>query len=208
MLSAIVAAGTAAEQGAKPQAGARPAVADRASAPDAPFRVEVERFADVRILRYRVPGFEALATRTKELLYCLYEAALCGREMTYDQKYRYNLAVKRTLEQIVRHYPGDRDTADFRELTLYLKRVWFANGIHHHYGHDKLAPGFSRSAFAAFVRGTPAAFPVRDRQSLDELVDELTRVMFDETVDAKLVSKNADRDVLLCSAVNFYSGLT
>jgi len=208
MSSAIVAAGPAADQGAEPQAGSRPDSAEQLAAAGAALRVEVERFADVRVLRYRVPGFEALDARTKELLYYLYEAALCGREMTYDQKYRYNLAVKRTLEQIVRHYPGDRDTADFRELALYLKRVWFANGIHHHYGHDKLTPGFSRSAFAAFMHGTPAAFPVRERQSLDELVDELTRVMFDETVDAKLVSKNADRDVLLCSAVNFYAGLT
>ncbi len=120
MLSAIVAAGTAADQGAEPPAGARPA-AERAPADGAGFRVEVERFADVRILRYRVPGFEALAARTKELLYYLYEAALCGRDIIYDQKYRYNLAVKRTLEQIVRHYPGDRDTADFRALTLYLE---------------------------------------------------------------------------------------
>ena len=106
-----------------------------------------------------MPGFEALDARTKELLYYLYEAALCGREITYDQKYRYNLSVKRTLEQIVRHYPGDRDTADFRALTLYLKRVWFSNGIHHHYAHDKFVPAFSRSAFAAFVAARPRIFP-------------------------------------------------
>jgi dipeptidyl-peptidase-3 len=147
-----VGAGTTADQGAEPPARARATVAEPTPAyPE--FSVEVERFADVRILRYRAPGFEALDVGTKKLLYCLYEAALCGREITYDQKYRYNLSIKRTLEQIVRHYPGDRDTADFRALTLYLKRVWFANGIHHHYGHDKFAPGFSAAAFAAFVRG-------------------------------------------------------
>ncbi|HET7609860.1 MAG TPA: dihydrofolate reductase [Gammaproteobacteria bacterium] len=174
----------------------------------AEFRVEVERFADVRILRYRVPGFEALDARTKRLLYYLYEAALCGREITYDQKYRYNLSVKRTLEQIVRHYAGDRDTADFRALTLYLKRVWFSNGIHHHYAHDKFRPEFSAAAFAAFVRGTPAQFPLREGQSLEQLIDELARVMFDPALDAKLVSKSADRDVLTSSAVNFYAGLT
>jgi dipeptidyl-peptidase-3 len=207
-LTAIVAASGTAEQGAEPPAPARAVVAEPAHAADAGLRVEVERFADVRILRYRVPGFEALDARTKKLLYYLYEAALCGREMTYDQKYRYNLAVKRTLEQIVRHYPGDRDTAEFRALTLYLKRVWFANGIHHHYGHDKLVPGFSPAAFARYVRATPAEFPLRAGQSLDELVDELTRVMFDAAVDAKLVSKSADGDVLAGSAVNFYSGLT
>jgi dipeptidyl-peptidase-3 len=166
MLSSIVGAETTADQGAEPPARARAAAAEPASM-DPEFRVEVERFADVRILRYRVPGFEALDARTKKLLYYLYEAALCGREITYDQKYRYNLSVKRTLEQIVRHYPGDRDAADFRALTLYLKRVWFANGIHHHYGHDKFSPGFSAAAFAAFVRATPAEFPVRDGQSLE-----------------------------------------
>jgi dipeptidyl-peptidase-3 len=202
-----VAASAAADQGAEPPARARAAEEPKATA-GADFRFEVERFADVRILRYRVPGFEALDARTKKLLYYLYEAALCGREITYDQKYRYNLPLKRTLEQIVRRYPGNRDTADFRALTLYLKRVWFANGIHHHYGHDKLVPGFSAAAFAAYVRGTPAEFPRRQGQSLDELVEELTRVMFDPAVDAKLVSKSADRDVLTSSAVNFYSGLT
>jgi dipeptidyl-peptidase III len=208
MLSVIVAASGAANQGAEPPARARLGVAEPPPEGGAEFRIEVERFADVRILRYRVPGFEALDARTKKLLYYLYEAALCGREITYDQKYRYNLSVRRTLEQIVRHYPGDRDTADFRALTLYLKRVWFANGIHHHYGHDKFRPEFSAAAFAAFVRGTPADFPVRKGQSLEQLVDELTRVMFDAQVDAKLVSKSADRDVLAGSAVNFYAGLT
>jgi dipeptidyl-peptidase-3 len=186
----------------------RSTVSDGAAQAGAEFRVEAERFADVRILRYRVPGFEALDARTKELLYYLYEAALCGREIIYDQKYRYNLAIKRTLEQIVRHYPGDRDTADFRALTVYLKRVWFSNGIHHHYAHDKLVPQFSASAFAAFVRGTPADFPLREGQSLTQLIDELSRVIFDPAVDAKLVSKTADSDVLIGSAVNFYSGLT
>jgi len=208
MVSVIVAAGAAANQGAEPPARARAGVAEPTPEAGTDFRVEVERFADVRILRYRVPGFEALDARTKKLLYYLYEAALCGREITYDQKYRYNLGVKRTLEQIVRHYPGDRDTADFRALTLYLKRVWFANGIHHHYGHDKFRPDFSAAAFAAFVRATPAEFPLRNGQSLEQLVDELARVMFDGDLDAKLVSKSADRDVLTSSAVNFYAGLT
>ena len=193
MLSVIVAAGAAANQGADPPARARPATHQPAAEAGAEFRFEVERFADVRILRYRVPGFAELDTRTKKLLYYLYEAALCGREITYDQKYRYNLSVKRTLEQIVRHYPGERDTADFRALALYLKRVWFANGIHHHYSHDKFAPGFSAEAFAAFVRGTPARFPLRDGQSLGQLIDELTRVMFDSGLDAKLVRQFTTR---------------
>lgn len=208
MSSAIVAAGGAADQEARVPAGARPDVLPKGADDAAELCVEVERFADVRILRYRVPGFAALDARTKELLYYLYEAALCGREIIYDQKYRYNLAVKRTLEQIVRHYPGERETADFRALTLYLKRLWFANGIHHHYAHDKLVPGFPPAAFADFVRRTPAEFPLRAGQSLDDLIAELTRIMFDASVDAKLVSKSPDRDVLTSSAVNFYSGVT
>jgi dipeptidyl-peptidase-3 len=206
MLSSIVAAGSATDQGGEPPAPAPVASAEPAAGEA--FRVEAERFADVRVLRYRVPGFEALAPAAKRLLYYLYEAALCGREIIYDQKYRYNLGIKRTLEQIVRHYPGERATADFRALALYLKRIWFANGIHHHYGHDKFAPGFSPTAFAAFVRGTAAPFPVREGQSLDALIAELTPVMFDASVDAKLVSKSADRDVLTSSAVNFYAGLS
>jgi len=208
MSSAIVAAGGVVDQGAAVPAGARPGASPQQVEEAADFRVEVERFADVRILRYRVPKFEALDARRKELLYYLYEAALCGREIIYDQKYRYNLAIKRTLEQIVRHYPGDRETADFRELTLYLKRVWFANGIHHHYAHDKFVPGFPPAAFADFVRRTPAEFPVRPGQSLDDFIAELIPVMFDASVDAKLVSKSPDRDVLTSSAVNFYSGVT
>jgi dipeptidyl-peptidase-3 len=203
-----VAAGTAVDQGAEPPVGVQREAADRPPAGGESFRVEAERFADVRVLRYRVPGFEALDARTKELLYYLYEAALCGRDIIYDQKYRYNLAVRRTLEQILRHYPGNRATDDFRALTEYLKRIWFANGMHHHYAHDKFEPGFSAKAFADFVRQTPAEFPVRPGQSVEELVAELTPVMFDPTVDAKLVSKGADRDVLTSSAVNFYSGVT
>ena len=208
MLAAIVAAGTVADQGAEPSASARPGALPQVHEGAAEFRVEVERFADVRILRYRVPGFEALDARTKELIYYLYEAALCGREIIFDQKYRYNLAVKRTLEQIVRHYPGNRDTTDFRALTLYLKRLWFANGIHHHYAHDKIVPGFSPAAFAECVRQTPAEFPVRAGRSREDLLAELTPVIFDASVDAKLVSKSAGRDVLTSSAVNFYSGVS
>jgi len=171
---------------------------------EASFRVEAERFADVRVLRYRAPGFEALAPKTKELLYYLYEAALSGREIIYDQKYRYNLAVRRVLEEVVKHYPGDRGAADFQALTVYLKRVWFANGIHHHYSNDKFVPGFDFAAFERIVKATPGEFPVRPGQTLDELLAELKPVMFDRSVDAKLVTKSGTVDVLAGSAVNFY----
>jgi dipeptidyl-peptidase-3 len=197
----------------RPQRAAAPPreTAAQAQGPAAaPPRVEVERFADVRLLRYQVPGFAELDPQHKELLYYLYEAALSGREIIYDQKYRYNLAVKRTLEEVVKHYPGDRDAPEFRALALYLKRVWFANGIHHHYSNDKLAPGFDFAALARMVKGTPAGrFPVRPGQSVDDLLAELEPVIFDPVVDAKLVSKSAASDVVASSAVNFYGpGLT
>src|SRR5215471_17706314 len=140
----------------------------------APPRVEVERFADVRLLRYQVPGFDELDRGTKELLYYLYEAALSGREIIYDQKHRYNLSIKRTLEEIVRHYAGDRDAPEFRAVALYLKRIWFANGIHHHYSNEKFAPGFDFAALARMVKQTPAGrFPTRPGQSVDDLLAEL-----------------------------------
>jgi dipeptidyl-peptidase III len=189
--------------------------AAQAGAPAAPepatptFRVEVERFADVRLLRYQVPGFDELDPRRKELLYYLYEAALSGREIVNDQKYRYNLGVKRTLEEVVKHYAGDRNAPEFQALALYLKRVWFANGIHHHYSSDKFAPGFDFAALVRMVKGAPGGrFPVRAGQSVDDLLAELKPVMFDAAVDAKLVSKGGS-DVLASSAINFYgSGLT
>jgi dipeptidyl-peptidase-3 len=205
MLTTIVATAHGADQGAGASREARRSLdADDTAA----FRVEAERFADVRVLRYRVPSFDELPVQTKRLLYFLYEAALCGREIVYDQKFAYNLAIKRTLEQIVRHYPGERETADFRALVLYLKRIWFANGIHHHYSHDKFEPKFSAAAFAEMVLGTPAEFPCRPGQSVEELIAELTPVIFDPAVAPKLVSKGGDRDVLASSAVNFYRGLT
>jgi dipeptidyl-peptidase-3 len=192
---------------AQTDAGGRPAerlAAQETPADDAAFRVEAERFADVQVLRYRAPGFEALEPKTKELLYYLYEAALSGREILYDQKYRYNLSIRRTLEEIVKHYPGDRGTPEFSALTVYVKRVWFSNGIHHHYSNDKFAPGFDFAAFERIVKATPGEFPLRPGQTLDELLAELEPVMFDPTVDAKLVTKSGTADVLAGSAVNFY----
>jgi dipeptidyl-peptidase-3 len=170
------------------------------------FRVEAERFADARVLRYRVPEFEALDRGTKQLLYYLYEAALSGREIIYDQKYRYNLAIKRTLEQVLRHYPGDRTVPEFRALAVYLKRIWFSNGIHHHYSNDKFAPGFGFDYFARIVKSTPGPFPVRAGQTLDELLAELKPAMFDAAYDAKLITKSGADDLVASSAVNYYGG--
>ena len=195
--------GTAPELAASPSAGG---LAPSQSADD--FQVEAERFADLRLLRYRAPGFDELDLETKKLLYYLYEAALSGRDIIYDQRYRYNLAIRRTLEKVIRDYPGDRDTDDFKALVLYAKRVWFSNGIHHHYGNDKFVPGFSFEAFARYVHETPGEFPTREGQSLDDFLAELRPVMFDPAVDAKLVDKRGGIDVVDASAVNFYAGVT
>jgi dipeptidyl-peptidase-3 len=178
------------------------------SQPGAVFEVETERFADLRILRYQVPGFDELDLRTKKLLYYLYEASLSGREIIYDQKYRYNLVIKRTLEEIVKHYPGDRSTADFEAMLVYLKRVWFSNGIHHHYSNSKLEPGFDFAAFEHYVSESPGEYPLRDGQSLDELLVELRPIIFDPAVDSKLVNKSIGADLVASSAVNFYSSLS
>ncbi len=172
------------------------------------FEVEAERFADLRVLRYHVPGFEELDLSTKTLLYFLYEASLSGREIIYDQKYRYNLVIKRTLEEILRRYSGDRDTAEFAALEVYLRRIWFSNGIHHHYSNDKFDPGFSYETFERYVRETPGELPLRDGQTIDEFLTELRPIIFDPNVDAKLVDKSPGVDVVVGSAVNFYSGVT
>jgi dipeptidyl-peptidase-3 len=189
-----------------PEAATDTAALPQSSAQD--FKVETERFADLRILRYRVPGFAELSLQQKKLLYFLSEAGYAGREIIYDQKYRYNLAIKRTLEKILRDYPGARDTPAFEALVVYLKRIWFSNGIHHHYANDKFAPGFSFEDFARFVRETPGNFPVRPGQSIDAFLAELRPVMFDPSVDAKLVNRAAGTDPVTSSAVNFYMGLT
>ena len=210
LVAVILAGCTGDDQAATPGQGqTQPEEQARApgEAGETAFRVEAERFADARILRYRVPGFEVLDGKTKQLLYYLYEAALSGHEIMYDQKYRYNLAIKRTLEEIVKHYPGDRGDSEFQALQTYLKRIWLSNGIHHHYANDKFEPGFTSAAFERFVKATPGTFPVRAGQSLDALIAELTPVIFDPAVDAKLVSKGGG-DVLASSAVNFYSGVT
>lgn len=174
------------------------------------FRYTLESFADLRILRYQVPSFEALPLEKRKLLYYLYEAALSGRDITYDQKYRHNLAVRRTLEAILTSYEGDREAPAFQALLTYAKRVWFSNGIHHHYSTRKFLPqGLTPEEFARFVRASdPARLPLVPKETVDQLIDKLTPVIFDPRVAAKGVNKDADADPVRDSANNFYVGLT
>ncbi|MGC3981655.1 MAG: hypothetical protein QM808_10365 [Steroidobacteraceae bacterium] len=183
--------------------------ASSSSAPAA-FKFEADRFADIRVLRYQVPGFEQLPLKQKELLYYLYQAALSGRDIMWDQNDQHNLRIRKLLEQIVEHYPGDRNAAEFQQLLTYARQVWFANGIHHHYSNAKFTPAFTPEQLRAMAQASAdqSSFPLREGQTLAQLLDELQPVIFDPKVDAKKVNKDQSVDKVANSAVNFYEGVT
>ena len=174
------------------------------------FDYVVDRFADLEILRYQVPGFESLTLKQKQLLYHLSEAALMGRDILFDQNCRYNLPIRRTLEAIYTSYKGDRQTPDFLALETYLKQVWFANGIHHHYAEDKFQPGFSAEFLKkAISQLDPALVPVRPGQSIEAFTEEICQVILDPTVLPKRTTQSGDQDLIQASANNYYGeGLT
>lgn len=170
----------------------------------ADFKYEVDEFADLQILRYYVPGFKNLTLEQKELVYYLSMAATEGRDILFDQNNRYNLAIRRTLEAIYENYKGDKNTQDYKEFEVYLKRVWFSNGIHHHYGEEKFLPAFSQSFFAEQVKALPVEIvPVKDGQSVDEFLKMISPVMFDAKVMAKKVNQSGG-DLIVSSANNYY----
>ena len=173
------------------------------------FDYSVEQFADLQILRYRVPGFEDLSLRQKELVYYLTEAALQGRDILYDQNGKYNLTIRRMLEAVYTHYEGDRNAADFKAMEVYLKRVWFSNGIHHHYGSDKFVPGFSPEFFRqALASVDESLLPLASGQTLEQWCDEVFPVIFDPSVMPKRVNQAAGEDLILTSASHYYDGVT
>lgn len=181
--------------------------AEKAEGPAGDFKYVADQFADLQILRYQVPGFESLPLKQKQLLYHLSEAALMGRDILYDQNCRYNLAIRRTLEAIYESYDGDRSDPQFTALETYLKRVWFANGIHHHYAEDKFVPGFSREFFADCVRQVDASrLPLRENQTVDLFLEEIGPVVFDPAVLAKRTVQSGDGDLIQASANNYYGG--
>jgi dipeptidyl-peptidase III len=183
---------------------------DDTSVDEASFVYEAERFSDMRILRYRVPGFDELAAQQKELLYYLSQAALSGRDIMYDQNYRHNLRIRRTLEELIKHYDGDRNAENFGHLLTYTKQVWFSNGIHNGNTSAKYIPLFNQNYFAEVMVATAlsANFPLREGQSIEQLVTDLMAVMFDPNLDAKKVNTADGVDKVLTSAVNFYEGVT
>ena len=173
------------------------------------FDYSVEQFADLQILRYRVPGFEDLSLRQKELVYYLTEAALQGRDILYDQNGKYNLTIRRMLEAVYTHYEGDRNAADFKAMEVYLKRVWFSNGIHHHYGSDKFVPGFSPEFFRqALASVGESLLPLASGQTLEQWCEEVFPVIFDPSVMPKRVNQAAGEDLILTSASHYYDGVT
>lgn len=173
------------------------------------FDYTVEQFADLQILRYRVPGFEDLSLKQKELVYYLTEAALQGRDILFDQNGKYNLTIRRMLEAVYTGYKGDKNTPDFKAMEVYLKRVWFSNGIHHHYGSEKFVPGFTPEFFRQAVQSVDAAtLPLAEGQTVEQLCEEVFPVIFDPTVMPKRVNQAAGEDLILTSACNYYDGVT
>ena len=173
------------------------------------FDYTVEQFADLQILRYRVPGFEDLSLKQKELVYYLTEAALQGRDILFDQNGKYNLTIRRMLEAVYTGYKGDKNTPDFKAMEMYLKRVWFSNGIHHHYGSEKFVPGFTPEFFKQAVQSVDAAtLPLAEGQTVEQLCEEVFPVIFDPTVMPKRVNQAAGEDLVLTSACNYYDGVT
>ena len=173
------------------------------------FDYNVDKFADLQILRYQVPGFEELSLNQKLYVYYLTEAAQEGRDILFDQNGKYNLAIRRTLEAIYNNYNGDKEDADYKEFVVYLKRVWFSNGIHHHYATDKFIPGFSQEFFANQVKSIDSTLlPIREGETVDNLIAELTPVIFDKEVMPKRINLAAGYDLVQTSAGNYYDGVT
>ena len=173
------------------------------------FHYTVEQFADLQILRYRVPGFEQLSLKQKMLVYYLSQAALEGRDILFDQNGKYNLQIRKLLEAIYIHYQGDRTTADFQQFEVYLKRVWFSNGIHHHYACDKFVPGFSAEYLTDLIASVEVAvLPLGKGETVQDMCDKLFPVIFDPEVMPKRVNQVDGEDLVLTSAANYYEGVT
>ena len=173
------------------------------------FKWITEQFADAKILRYKVPGFENLTLLQKELIYYLSQATLAGRDITYDQNCKYNLLIRKTLEAIYTDFKGDRNGDDFKNFTVYLKRVWFSNGIHHHYSTDKFFPEFSKDYFASLLRETNLqTLPLKPKQTIGDFINEITPIIFDPDIAPKRVNQNPEVDMVAGSASNFYEGVT
>lgn len=177
--------------------------------PDASFEYHVDSFADIEILRYYVPGFKNLPLEQKELIYYLSQAALEGRDILWDQHNSLNLTIRRVCESIYENYMGNKSTDDWKNFETYLKQIWMANGVHHHYSEDKIIPQFSQEYFVSLVKGVdPGRMPFRDGMAADETLKEILPLMFDPKVMPKRMNQDARMDIVATSGVNFYEGVT
>ncbi|MCX6285906.1 MAG: dihydrofolate reductase [Bacteroidetes bacterium] len=172
------------------------------------FKYLTEQFGDSKILRYQVPGFDSLSLKQKKLIYFLSQAALCGRDITYDQNCKYNLLVRKTCEAVYVGFKGDRSSADFINFRLYLKELWFNNGLHHHYSTDKTQPEFSKDFFVSALEASGTGnLPLAKGQTIEQFTEEISKIIFDPSVASKRVSLDPSKDLVLASACNFYEGV-
>ena len=173
------------------------------------FEVENERFGDVQMLRYQVPGFNELTLKQKELCYYLYEAGLAGRDIIYDQKYSYNLLIRKTNEGIYESYKGDRNSAEFKQFEIWIKQVWFSNGIHHHYSNVKMIPEISPAYYNSLIKESDSTLlPLSSGQTKAKLYSILQPLIFNSAIAMKTVNLASDIDNVKGSANNFYEGVT
>ncbi len=172
------------------------------------FKFLLEQFADLKIMRYQVPGFEDLSLKQKQFIYYLNEAALSGRDIIYDQNYKYNLLIRHTLDEIVKNYKGNRNSEDFQNFMVYAKRVWFSNGIHHHYGAEKFFPEISEAYFTDLIKGSENAnFPLNEGESLNAFIGRISPIIFNKSIAPKRINQVGD-DLISTSAMNYYEGVT
>lgn len=168
-----------------------------------------ERFADIQMLRYELKGFEDLSLNQKLYIFCLAKATLMGRDITFDQQGKYNLRIRKTLETVYLHYEGDRECEEFKAFEVYLKRIWFASGIHHHYGCEKFKPGFSEEYFYHLLENIgEELLPIKRGETKEDLMRQLESILFDPVVMPKRVNQTDGEDLVLTSACNFYEDVT
>ena len=168
-----------------------------------------ERFADIQMLRYELKGFEDLSLNQKLYIFCLAKATLMGRDITFDQQGKYNLRIRKTLETVYLHYEGDRECEEFKAFEVYLKRIWFASGIHHHYGCEKFKPGFSEEYFYHLMENIgEELLPIKRGETKEDLMRQLESILFDPEVMPKRVNQTDGEDLVLTSACNFYEDVT
>lgn len=173
------------------------------------FTVEAEQFADIKMLRYQIPGWEELTAQQKELAYYLYEAALCGRDIIYDQKSKYGILLRKTLEAAYGTYKGDKNSADWKKFEEYCGQFWFSNGNHHHYGNEKFVPGCSEAYFAEVIKNSDASLlPVNEGENVDAFIARITPLVYDMTIEPKVIDLRPDIDNVVNSSNNFYEGVT